>query len=127
MQRGPFNLPHGLTTEHAIEFTIIACHLSQGLYLVGVEQLTDTGGIVHRFVLQRGETIVEHRIRDVQIAVFEFCLTDLIVEHLKAALPLLVAQEPVVETMTVIEQVIGRNDGQQQEDKQYDSNRLVGL
>ena len=78
-------------------------------------------------MLQGGEAIVEHGVRHVQVTVFKFCLADVVVEHLEAVLPLLFAQEPVVETMAVVEQIVGGDDGEQHKHEQDDGNGLVGL
>ena len=40
---------------------------------------------------------------------------------------LLFAQEPVVEAMAVVEQIVGRHDGHEEQHQQDDGNRLVGL
>ena len=127
MERGAFHLAHGLTAEHTVEFAVVACDLAQGLHITSVEQLTDARGVVHRLVLQGGEAVVEHGVRHVQVAVFEFCLADVVVEHLEAVLPLLFAQEPVVEAVAVVEQIISRDDGEQHEHEQDDGDGLVGL
>ena len=127
MERGALHLSHGLTAEHAVELAVVAGDLAQGLHITGVEQLTDARGIVHRLVLQGGEAVVEHGVRHVQVAVFEFSLADVVVEHLEAVLPLLFAQEPVVEAVTVVEQIVGWHDGEQEEHEQDDGDGLVGL
>ena len=127
MQTDALDLTHGLLTEHAVEFTVVAGDLSQRHHLTGIQQLTDPRGIIHRLVLQGRQTIVEHGIGDVQVAVLQLCLADLVVEHLKTRLTLSFAQETVIEAVTIVEQIVGRYDGQQQQDEQYDGNRLVGL
>ena len=94
---------------------------------MGIEKLADARGIVHRLMLQRGETVVEYGIGHMQVAIFEFCLADIIVEHLETVLSLLFTQKTVIETMTVIEQIVSRDDRHQQENQQDDSDGLVGL
>ena len=62
-----------------------------------------------------------------EAVVFKLCLAQLIVEQFEISLPLLLLQESVVETMAVIEQVIGRNECQQDEHKHDDGNGFIRL
>ena len=48
----------------------------------GVDELSDARRIIHRFVLQGGETVVEHRVGDVQLVVLIFSTMQIIFGHL---------------------------------------------
>ena len=62
-----------------------------------------------------------------QIALLHLSAPQFVCEQFEVGLPLLFLQEAVVETVAVIEQIIGGHDGEEQDDQQDDGDGLVGL
>ena len=110
MQLDLFDLSHGLFTEDAIEVAVVVCDLAQRLDVASIYQLADAAGIVHRLVLQRRETVVEHGIGDVQLAVFEFGTVQFVVDDLDIVKLMALLLMTFIESVAIVEHVIGRYD-----------------
>ena len=84
-------------------------------------------GVIHRLVFERRQAVIEHGIRYVQIAIVEFGLVQLVVKQFKVGKSLLLAHKAFVQTVAIIQQIVSGNDGEEQQHKQDDGYRLVGL
>ena len=119
-------LAHGLLAQDAIEFTIVGRHLGQRLVIAAFDELTDAAGIVHRLVLQRGKTIVEHGIADVQGGLFLKGPSHLVVGKLQAVLLFLLATRSLAQRDNDLPHHDGKNHEEEQHQKD-DGHLLVGL
>ena len=121
------DLTHGLRAEHAIELAVVKGDLGQRADIALVDKLADVRGIVHRLVLQRRQTVVEHAVGHMQLGILEFGTSQLVVGQLKIVELHALAAMAVVEPVAIVEHVVGRHDEQQDDHKQDDGDALVGL
>ena len=86
------NLVHSLLAKDRVKLLIVDCQLVNRLQLLLplVHKLTDTGGIIHRLMLQSRETIVQNTIANVQTFVLIFHTTSLIFKQFDVRLALLI-------------------------------------
>ena len=121
------DLTHGLGTKHAVEFAVVERHLGERTDVALVDQLADMGRIVHGFVLQRRQAVVEHAIRHMQFGVFKFYAVQFIVSQFEIIELHALTTMAFVQAVTVVEHVVGRHDEQQDDNEQDDGDALVGL
>ena len=84
------DLMNGLQTQDTVDLAIIVGHFFHRIHLSGIEQLSDTTGVIHRLVLQRRKAVVEHSIRHVQVIVLKLCSAHIVIQQLQIRLPLLI-------------------------------------
>ena len=78
-------------------------------------------------MLKCRKAVVEHSIGYVQVAIVELGTAQIIVEQFQIGAALLLLHEPLVETMSIVQQIICGHYGYEQQNKQDDSDGLVGL
>ena len=127
VQACSFGLFQSLFAEHAIQFAIVGGNLAQRLHIAVVEQLLNARGVIHRLVLKGRQAVVEHGVRDVQIAIVELSPAQFVVKQFQVGSALLLLHETLIESVAIVQQIIGRHDGNEQQYKQDDGDGLIGL
>ena len=132
-----FYLLHRLGAEQRIERFIISYQFLERIYIIGlrIDKLADARRIIHRFVLERRQTVVEHGIGDMKLIVLIFSPMQLIGHQLQfqrfllslvgpLGLGLFYHGKPVAQYVAVIEQIISQRQLQQQQDEQHHGHGL---
>ena len=83
-------LLHRLRTQHGKYRFIILYQLAKRLHIIGIgfDELSDARRIIHRFVFQGGETVVEHLIGNIKLVALVFRAMDFVFQQLQSAVVL---------------------------------------
>ena len=132
-----FYLLHRLGAKQRIERFIIIYQFLERINIIGlrIDKLADARRIIHRFVLERRQTVVEHGIGDMKLIVLIFSPMQLIGHQLQfqgfllslvgpLSLGLFNHGKPVAQHVAVINQIISQRQLQQQQDEQHHGHGL---